>query len=455
MSEKTNNVIIRSVRFLYRYGLWNFLQKAVSQNWRPCGMGVLCFLRNGVKMVGQRSFPPTLKSCRVRRMVASAASARIVLTHNWAGGAEAYVKNLLPHNGENKIVFVVRPALTSGVLFVCSHGPHGEAENFAIRSLGAFRGLYKKPCEIVLNDLVRWNGYEKDGLVSVSGMSRLAADIISLKSKLNATMLFLVHDYYAICPNLFLVTRELRYCANEVKCQDCANCLKDNPYVILPVVKDIDIRRWRDVFAELMRESDEVRTFSKDSAQRIQLCFPKISPTIIPHKPIVIFQRKPRVRFDYMTIGVIGKISKIKGSEEVFALAKYIKAKGLPAKVKVLGTIEGHEDEIDVLGRYQPDELPTIIEKSGVNIVFFSSICPETFSYVTQEVMDLGLPIACFNLGAPRDRIAAYQLGAVISKIGEESVWNTLSALYAKTYGKKRKKEANDGDEKKSQRAFS
>lgn len=431
MPKQKNSLPIRAIGYLYRYGVWNTIKKAMSQNWRPCGMGLLFFLWNGIGIVGRRSFPPTLKSGRVRRLVAAASSARIVLTHNWGGGAEAYLGNLLPLRGENKCVFVVRPALTGGVLLVRSHGARGEIVDFAIRSLDAFRGLSNKSCEIVLNELTRWNCYEKDGLVKVSGMARLAARIVSTKRKLNATMRFLVHDYFSVCPNFSLVTRDSRYCANEAKCQNCASCLRDNPHVAFPVEESFDIRRWREVFAGLLMESDEVTTFSEDSARRIRSCFPRIHPKIVPHKPIAVFKRKPRIRFDRMVIGVVGKITKIKGAAQVLDLAKYIQDNGLPAEVKILGTIGGCRNEVEVLGRYRSDELPDIIEKSGVNVIFFSSICPETFSYVTQEVMDLGLPIACFDLGAPRDRIAGYRLGAVIPEIRVESVWNTLSALHA------------------------
>jgi glycosyltransferase involved in cell wall biosynthesis len=38
-----------------------------------------------------------------------------------------------------------------------------------------------------------------------------------------------------------------------------------------------------------------------------------------------------------------------------------------------------------------------------VGLCLLPSIWPETFSYVTQELMSLGVPLVCFDLGAPAE----------------------------------------------------
>ena len=67
-----------------------------------------------------------------------------------------------------------------------------------------------------------------------------------------------------------------------------------------------------------------------------------------------------------------------------------------------------------VTGRYMRSELPDLVEHYGVDMVWFPSIWPETFSYVTEEVMDMGLPIACFDIGAPAERVRGYAGGLVL-----------------------------------------
>jgi glycosyltransferase involved in cell wall biosynthesis len=50
-----------------------------------------------------------------------------------------------------------------------------------------------------------------------------------------------------------------------------------------------------------------------------------------------------------------------------------------------------------------------------IDIIFIASIWPETFSYTTEEVIKMGLPVASFDIGAPAERIAKYDKGLIIS----------------------------------------
>ena len=56
-------------------------------------------------------------------------------------------------------------------------------------------------------------------------------------------------------------------------------------------------------------------------------------------------------------------------------------------------------------GTYRRDDLVDLIEANGINLFFFPSICPETFSYVTEEMIRLDVPIVAFDLGAPGERL--------------------------------------------------
>ena len=91
-------------------------------------------------------------------------------------------------------------------------------------------------------------------------------------------------------------------------------------------------------------------------------------------------------------------------------------------------------DNVIVHGEYELSELPGLLERYGVNIGFISSIWPETFSYVTQELMMLDLPLVCFDIGAPRDRIGKWKKGRIIPEMTPESAWATISELYRTSY---------------------
>ena len=73
--------------------------------------------------------------------------------------------------------------------------------------------------------------------------------------------------------------------------------------------------------------------------------------------------------------------------------------------------------------------MPDIVEREGINVAFFSSLCPETFSFVTQELMMMELPIVCFDLGAPAERLRQYDRGAVAKDMSAAAVWNAIEDL--------------------------
>ena len=62
-----------------------------------------------------------------------------------------------------------------------------------------------------------------------------------------------------------------------------------------------------------------------------------------------------------------------------------------------------------------------------ISLLFFvSSVYPETFSYTTQEAMEMGMPVACLPLGAPAERVARYEDGLVLSHMEPEGVLQQL-----------------------------
>ena len=89
-------------------------------------------------------------------------------------------------------------------------------------------------------------------------------------------------------------------------------------------------------------------------------------------------------------------------------------------------------DNIHYMGRYNVNKLDKIIEEQGISTVLFPSICPETFSYTVSELIHVGVPIACFNLGAQAEKVSSYKFGEIISSDNNESIFNSLYNAYLK-----------------------
>ena len=92
-------------------------------------------------------------------------------------------------------------------------------------------------------------------------------------------------------------------------------------------------------------------------------------------------------------IGIVGQISVQKGALVVKELLARIDRDHPDIRVVVIGDAR-HRDRsrtrLRVTGTYRREDLVDLIEANGINLFFFPSICPETFSYVTEEMIRLG-----------------------------------------------------------------
>jgi glycosyltransferase involved in cell wall biosynthesis len=86
--------------------------------------------------------------------------------------------------------------------------------------------------------------------------------------------------------------------------------------------------------------------------------------------------------------------------------------------VVVIGSLNAavKSERLTVTGPYQRDDLVELVERHGVNMFFFPSVWPETFSYVVAEMIALGLPIVAFDLGAPGERLRNHGLARLCAE---------------------------------------
>jgi glycosyltransferase involved in cell wall biosynthesis len=100
-------------------------------------------------------------------------------------------------------------------------------------------------------------------------------------------------------------------------------------------------------------------------------------------------------------------------------MAEIIEHEAAGTTLIVIGPFDGwlRGRQVTVTGPYKVEDLPSILTEFGVNICFLPSIWPETYSYVTSELMALDMPLCCFDLGAPAERVRDYDKGLVIGQI--------------------------------------
>ncbi len=238
--------------------------------------------------------------------------------------------------------------------------------------------------------------------------------ISDLKKILKVPLEFKGHDLFAVCPIVTMCNYKGVYCnaKNRNECDECLNYLEKS------ICMKIDVwhNTWNNFFLEIV---DNIELFSKSSADIFTKFYPKIENkiTVIPH--IVPELRKVNVKkHKGINIGVLGHIAEHKGLNILKKINSIINNKKYrDVNIIIIGKTSNRFKNIKLLGKYNIETLPTLIEDNNIDIIFIPSIVPETFSYTTSEAMLMGLRVACFNLGAQAEKVKNYELGLIIDKV--------------------------------------
>ena len=253
----------------------------------------------------------------------------------------------------------------------------------------------------------------------------------AIKRSSGAQSILAVHDFFPLCPSHNLLDSHGQFC-NLPDETVCARCLPANRFA--EARKGMDIGPWRRAWGVFIDQVDEIRCFSESSRDLFARIYPTAASAIVvtPHDLPTPPPRRPKLAFDQpLNIGVVGDIGYAKGAAMVTELAETLQRDQPEARITVIGALEAAKlpQNVTSTGFYDPADLPNLMERHGVNVCFFPSIWPETFSYVVAELMALDAPICCFDLGAPAERLRAYPRGRVIPDRTAESALKTLTEL--------------------------
>jgi glycosyltransferase involved in cell wall biosynthesis len=254
-------------------------------------------------------------------------------------------------------------------------------------------------------------------LVSFPKTTKILHLVNSLQIRDNAKLIIAVHDYFTVCPSANLLNSSGKFCAIP-DMETCRVCLPEHRNGFVSLAGETSVEKWRSAWRTLMKPGTELVCFSTSSLNLLTTAYPEVTGmvNVLPHKPVPLRSvRIPAHPGGAVIVGVIGNISYHKGSQVVADLAKAISAAGAVVRIVVLGTISLHcpPEIVEYTGSYQRDELPDLAERHHINMVLMPSVCPETFSYVTHEVISMGLPLITLNLGAQADAARLYPKGRV------------------------------------------
>lgn len=333
----------------------------------------------------------------------------LILNHMMGGGSDVYREE------------VIRQSLISGesVLLFSFH-VNSLSFDLEFRSPDSEPLLLKTEGPEALTRILQHFVIEKiliNCLVSFPKVSGILEMIRSLQIRDHAKLIIAVHDYFLVCPSAHLLDTSGQFCAIPDMAA-CRKCLPVHRNGFASLAGEDSPEKWRSAWRRLMNPGTEIICFSVSSRNLLLKAYPEAG-SMIQFLPHVTTPLRP-VRSAWspggeIVIGVIGHISYHKGAQVVADLAKAIMAARVRVRIVVLGTISVYcsPEILENTGSYQREDLPGLAERHHINMVLMPSICPETFSYVTHEVISMGLPLITLNLGAQAGLAKAYQRGRV------------------------------------------
>lgn len=354
----------------------------------------------------------------------------LVVDHRLGGGANQYRERLISdwlHAGESVLILSF---MVSELRYIVIIRRAEESQSFYLNS---GTDLLEMLHDIRLSDITY------NTAVSFSYPEMIPGVLASLKDQCGGKLILLLHDYFMICPSNFLLNSDREFCG--IPDPDiCRNCLPNNPQGFSSLFQD-DIVSWRQSWSQVVRLADKIIAFSESSAQLFRKAYGEIMQQkaleVIPHSvsyletsPILIDDNPPFI------IGIVGQIGFHKGAEVVRNLAAEIKQSGGEERICIIGTLESTADPSIVreTGPYRHGDLAGVIQKSKASLMLVPSIWPETFSYVTEELIQLGLPVACFDMGAPAERIRKYRKGCILPSQHPADILKSLHSFFDSIY---------------------
>jgi glycosyltransferase involved in cell wall biosynthesis len=338
---------------------------------------------------------------------------RLVIDHSMGGGANVYrerqIQGWLANSQDSVVLLTFSLKYMDFILEIHANGQFFRRR---IHDFSVLASLFLK---------VRLREVFINCLVSFPSLPELERAVYRWVKASNAHLIVAIHEYFVICPSHFLLDWQGRYCGIPESIADCQRCLNQHRDGFVSLAGNKSILQWRKVWGGLLQAADEIRCFSASSIGLVQKVYPDLNHqlTLTPHS--VEKLRKPNLPLPAvdkeLVIGVVGSITEHKGALVLGELADAIAQTGAAVRIVILGVLDASItiDGVTETGLYELQSLPELMEKMGIHLALMPSVCPETFSFVTHELILMQVPIACFGLGAQGEIVSRYSLGHILS----------------------------------------
>ncbi len=226
-----------------------------------------------------------------------------------------------------------------------------------------------------------------------------------------------IHDYTPVCPRLTMIDWSGAFC-DSPSTRYCGICIgrAGSPFGA------VDTDEWREEYRHLFSEARNILVPSTDLASRIATYFPNLQQIQVrPHPVPEQAAGRPLQPLGFgkpVTIGMIGAIGDHKGSRVLYALAADALLRKRPMRFVIYGYTNdarlGTLPNVTITGPYEENDIIRLFEADPCDLLFYASVCPETFSFSLDHAFRNGIFPVVFDLGAPAARVRSTGFGTVV-----------------------------------------
>ena len=312
----------------------------------------------------------------------------LLVSHNMGGGVEQHVAALIDRLADRTNVLLLSATDRGAALSVPFLPDHPILELPADRR----------------DDLARLLRAMKVGFVHVHSVAGMDLDVGALIRDLGVKFDTTLHDYFALCPQVFLLPAPDRAYCDEPGIGTCNGCIAARPSFGAR-----DIVTWRAKHAWMLRDADRVLCPSQDAVARLERFGLADRAVLAPHEPVAagpwpLAQLPARRK---LRVAVLGALADHKGANLVGAVAATADPRCI--EIILIGYLAPALPplaEVRVTGRYDNADLPGLIARHAPDLIWFPASWPETYSFTLSAAIASGRPIMAPRIGAFPERLA-------------------------------------------------
>lgn len=346
----------------------------------------------------------------------------LVIIHEWddtIGGTTIHVKDIISSLIGEFNFHILFPALGGYIL-------ESHFDNEVIRTVMPFKlppttahSRYNKEYGKMLESILCAYAIDCVHIHHMIGHYFDVADIVN-KHKVNSVIT--LHDYYSLCPSITMLYCGEKYC-QDLKEKDCERCLKASSRASNNIVNE-----WQSDWHEFLKKMSTVIVPSEDTKEKINAVYRDLDITVIEHGVNQSKTAYTPCLDGKLRVAFTGVLCRHKGGD---LMKKLIKLNDKNIEYHAFGKSEYpdlQESKPNFIfhGPYERDKLGKLLKDNKINIICFLQICPETYSYTTNEAVAAGIPVLSLDLGAGAKRVKKYNLGWILPQDADENAVTKL-----------------------------